>query len=35
MSKKLTIEGNSRYINYLKNHLEEEHPKTRGKIRIK
>lgn len=29
---KLTINGSRRYCEYLKGHLEKEHPKTKGKI---
>lgn len=30
----LEIHGTKQYLKYLKEHLEVEHPKTRGKIEI-
>ena len=32
---KLTITGSRKYLDYMKPHLEKEHPKTKGKIRIR
>jgi hypothetical protein len=32
---KLTIRVSKRYGNYLKTHLAEEHPKTRGHIKLR
>jgi hypothetical protein len=31
---KLTIAGDKKYLNWLKKHLEKEHPKTKGRIRL-
>ena len=31
---KAIIKGNKKYIENLKTHLEKEHPKTRGKIKV-
>lgn len=30
---KLTIKGSKRYTRYMKKHLGEEHPKTRGRMK--
>lgn len=30
----LEIEGDDQYLGYLKRHLQKEHPKTKGKIKI-
>ena len=32
---KITINVNKKYGRYLKEHLEEEHPKTRGNIKLR
>ena len=32
---KLVIKGSSKYCTYLKGHLEKEHPKTKGKIKLR
>jgi len=32
---KLIIRTNKKYADYLKKHLEKEHPKTKGKIKIR
>jgi hypothetical protein len=32
---KLTIKVSKSYGNYLRTHLAEEHPKTRGKIKLR
>ena len=31
---KLIINGSNKYIKYLSKHLQEEHPKTKGKIKV-
>jgi hypothetical protein len=31
---KLTIKGTKRYLSFMAEHLQKEHPKTRGKIRL-
>jgi hypothetical protein len=31
----LTLRGQPRYIKYMKDHLEQEHPTTRGKLRMR
>lgn len=31
---KLTIKGSKKYCTWLKGHLEKEHPKTKGKIKL-
>lgn len=31
----IRIKASKKYAEYLKNHLQEEHPKTKGKITIK
>jgi hypothetical protein len=35
MANKLVISGTKKYLDYLAGHLAEEHPKTRGKIKIR
>jgi hypothetical protein len=32
---KLTIKANRRYVTWLARHLQKEHPKTKGKIRLR
>lgn len=32
---KAIIKGNKKYINWLSKHLQKEHPKTKGKIRLR
>ena len=32
---KLVIKGNKKYVTWLSGHLQKEHPKTKGKIKIK
>lgn len=32
---KLVIEGSKEYINYMEHHLAKEHPKTRGRMRVR
>jgi hypothetical protein len=32
---KLIIRTNKKYAQYLSRHLQEEHPKTKGKIRLR
>jgi len=29
------ITGNKKYITYLAKHLQKEHPKTKGKVKVK
>ena len=31
---KLVIQGNKNYIDYLSGHLQKEHPKTKGKVKV-
>lgn len=31
----LILKGNKKYINYLSQHLQIEHPKTKGHIKLK
>ena len=31
---KLVIKGNKKYLKYMEKHLQVEHPKTKGKIKI-
>jgi len=32
---KLIIKGNKKYISWLEKHLNKEHPKTKGKTKVK
>lgn len=32
---KLVVEGSKKYLKYMAHHLQLEHPKTKGKIRVK
>lgn len=32
---KLELKGNKKYIEYMSKHLQKEHPKTKGHIKLK